>query len=67
MHYVRSCESCYMTKFKDPDSVEMSDEEETEDEEPFIDDENSEQSSLRDTTTTPTPAKRARIDSIINI
>lgn len=56
LHYVRSCESCYLTKFMDPDTHEESGEEEEVDEE------------MPDAGPRPsTSARRPRVDSIINL
>lgn len=59
MHYVRSCKKCYLTKFKDPDTLNGSEGDDREEEE------------IRDDEPTPStsrpPAKRARSHSIINL
>lgn len=58
MHYVRVCERCYLTKFKDPERNHESEEEEEEEEEGFPDDNEGPRKP---------PAKRPRSDSKINL
>lgn len=55
-HYVRTCEYCYLEKFKDPDSSSDTDGEDKSDDEPTP----SASSALP-------AAKRARVESIINL
>lgn len=59
MHYVRACQSCYFTKFIDPDELEESqDEEEVE---------GDSEDDAAGTSTSGQPAKRPRLLSTINL
>lgn len=60
MHYVRSCEQCYLTKFKDPDMTDESADDEEEEEEVRPEE-------RQRPSTSEQPAKRSRTKSIINL
>lgn len=58
IHYVRACETCYLRKFRDPDTLDDVEEEDDDDEDSIYE--------AQPTTSAPTPAKRRR-ESIINL